>query len=168
MCRIMGEFGNQTMNVHITLTVLPEESEIASTATFGAAICWYWNSIRCCSPWMPSILVERRRISIWPKRFAVWWQEVIRLFQQSNPCSGSVWKLFWKRLHWLSSQVNKNECLEISRQLHLNESTLKAALMYLNELSLIFYYPEILPNHIFTNPQLSPRQNFWAYQSSSR
>ena len=38
MCRIMGEFGNQTMNIHITLTVLPEESEIASTATFGAAI----------------------------------------------------------------------------------------------------------------------------------
>ena len=38
MCRIMGEFGNQTMNVHITLTVLPEEFEIASTATFGAAI----------------------------------------------------------------------------------------------------------------------------------
>ena len=35
-CRIMGEFGNQTMNV--TLTVLPEESEISSTATFGAAI----------------------------------------------------------------------------------------------------------------------------------
>ena len=32
----MGEFGNQTMNV--TLTVLPEESEISSTATFGAAI----------------------------------------------------------------------------------------------------------------------------------
>jgi hypothetical protein len=35
-CRISGEFGNQTMNV--TLTVLPEESEIVSAAIFGAVI----------------------------------------------------------------------------------------------------------------------------------
>ena len=50
--------------------------------------------------------------------------------------------------------LNKSECLEIARRLHLNESALEAALMYLDELSLIFYYPEILPNHIFTNPQV--------------
>ncbi len=36
----------------------------------------------------------------------------------------------------------------------MSESTLEAALMYLDELSLILYYPEILPNHIFTNPQV--------------
>ena len=50
--------------------------------------------------------------------------------------------------------LNKSECLEIGRRLRLNESTLEAALMYLDELSLILYYPEILPNHIFTNPQV--------------
>jgi hypothetical protein len=35
-CRIMGEFGNQTINV--TLTVLSEKFEIASAAIFGAVI----------------------------------------------------------------------------------------------------------------------------------
>lgn len=50
--------------------------------------------------------------------------------------------------------LNKNECLEIAHRLRLNKSTLEAALMYLDELSLIFYYPEILPNHVFTNPQV--------------
>ena len=50
--------------------------------------------------------------------------------------------------------LNKSECLEIGRRLRLNESTLEAALMYLDELSLIFYYPDILPNHVFTNPQV--------------
>ncbi len=35
-CRTSGEFGNQTINV--TLTILSEEFEIASTTTFGAVI----------------------------------------------------------------------------------------------------------------------------------
>jgi GTPase SAR1 family protein len=47
--------------------------------------------------------------------------------------------------------LNKSECIEIGRRLRLNESTLEAALMYLDELSLILYYPEI---HVFTNPQV--------------
>ena len=50
--------------------------------------------------------------------------------------------------------LSKAECLEIARRLHFDESTLEAALMYLDELSLIFYYPNILPELVFTNPQV--------------
>ena len=50
--------------------------------------------------------------------------------------------------------LSRNECLEVARRLHLDESALDAALMYLDELSLIFYYPDILPEVVFTNPQV--------------
>ena len=50
--------------------------------------------------------------------------------------------------------LSRNECLEIARRLHLDESALDAALIYLDELSLIFYYPDILPEVVFTNPQV--------------
>ena len=50
--------------------------------------------------------------------------------------------------------LHKNECLEVARRLHFDESTLEAALMYLDELSLILYYPDILPDLVFTNPQV--------------
>ena len=50
--------------------------------------------------------------------------------------------------------LSRNECLEVARRLHLDESALDAALMYLDELSLIFYYPNILSEVVFTNPQV--------------
>ena len=50
--------------------------------------------------------------------------------------------------------LSMNECLEVARGLHIDESALEAALIYLDELSLIFYYPEILPEVVFTNPQV--------------
>ena len=50
--------------------------------------------------------------------------------------------------------LSKSECLEIAKKLHFDESTLEAALVYLDELSLIFYFPEILPELVFTNPQV--------------
>ena len=50
--------------------------------------------------------------------------------------------------------LHKNECFEVARRLHFDESTLEAALMYLDELSLILYYPDILPDLVFTNPQV--------------
>ena len=50
--------------------------------------------------------------------------------------------------------LHKNECFEVARRLHFDESTLEAALMYLDELSLILYYPDILPELVFTNPQV--------------
>ena len=50
--------------------------------------------------------------------------------------------------------LTKSECFHIASKLHFDESTLEAALMYLDELSLIFYYPKILPELVFTNPQV--------------
>ena len=50
--------------------------------------------------------------------------------------------------------LSRNECLEVAHRLHLDESALDAALMYLDELSLIFYYPDILSEVVFTNPQV--------------
>ena len=50
--------------------------------------------------------------------------------------------------------LSRNECLEVAHRLHLDESALDAALIYLDELSLVFYYPDILPEVVFTNPQV--------------
>ena len=50
--------------------------------------------------------------------------------------------------------LSMNECLEVARGLHIDKNALEAALIYLDELSLIFYYPEILPGVVFTNPQV--------------
>ena len=50
--------------------------------------------------------------------------------------------------------LSRNECLEVAHRLHLDESALDAALIYLDELSLIFYYSDILPEVVFTNPQV--------------
>ena len=47
-----------------------------------------------------------------------------------------------------------HECEEVARKLHIDESMLEAALTYLDELSLLFYFPVILPNLVFTNPQV--------------
>ena len=50
--------------------------------------------------------------------------------------------------------LSRSECLEVAHRLHLDESALDAALIYLDELSLVFYYPNILPEIVFTNPQV--------------
>ena len=50
--------------------------------------------------------------------------------------------------------LSKKECLEVAYRLQLDESALEAALIYLDELSMIFYYPEILPELVFTDPQV--------------
>ena len=50
--------------------------------------------------------------------------------------------------------LSRSECLEVAHRLHLDESALDAALIYLDELSLVFYYPDILPEVVFTNPQV--------------
>ena len=50
--------------------------------------------------------------------------------------------------------LSRSECLEVAYRLHLDESALDAALIYLDELSLVFYYSDILPEIVFTNPQV--------------
>lgn len=50
--------------------------------------------------------------------------------------------------------LSKAECLEIARKLEFEEDELEAALVYLDELSLVSYYPDVLPEIVFTNPQV--------------
>ena len=62
-------------------------------------------------------------------------------------------------LEEITQQLNRgvlsmNECLEIANRLHIDESALEAALIYFDELSLVIYYPDILPEVVFTNPQV--------------
>ena len=46
------------------------------------------------------------------------------------------------------------ECLEAAAQLHFDKHTLDLALQYLDELSLVFYFPEVLEGVLFTDPQV--------------
>ena len=50
--------------------------------------------------------------------------------------------------------LSKEECLQAALDLHFDEHTLDAALQFLDEMSVVFYFPEILPDVVFTNPQV--------------
>ena len=80
--------------------------------------------------------------------------------RQSNP---RKLPLMWLTLEIILEEITKKldrgvltmgECQEIAHRLRFDESTLEAALIYFDELSLIFYYQDILPGLVFTNPQV--------------
>ena len=49
----------------------------------------------------------------------------------------------------------KEECFQVAKEkLHFDEDSFDAALEYLDQLNVIFYFPEILPNVIFANTQV--------------
>ena len=51
--------------------------------------------------------------------------------------------------------VTKKECLEAAHRLHFNsETALDVALKYLDELNIIFHYPQILPDVVFCDVQV--------------
>ena len=50
--------------------------------------------------------------------------------------------------------LSKAECLEAARDLHFNDHTLDGALQFLHDISEVFYFPETLPNIVFSNPQV--------------
>ena len=45
------------------------------------------------------------------------------------------------------------ECLDLATRLKINNEALKAALNYLDELNILLYYPSLLPNVLFAEPQ---------------
>ena len=47
-----------------------------------------------------------------------------------------------------------DECLAAAAQLHFNRDTLDTALKFLDEISVLFYFPEVLEGVVFTNPQV--------------
>ena len=51
--------------------------------------------------------------------------------------------------------LTKEECFQVAKEkLHFEEDFFDAALEYLDQLNVIFYFPEILPNVIFANTQV--------------
>ena len=50
--------------------------------------------------------------------------------------------------------LQKKQCLEVARSLHLSEKDLDAALDHLASFGVIHYYPHLLPNTVFVDPQV--------------
>ena len=51
--------------------------------------------------------------------------------------------------------LSKDECIFAAiEKLHFEEAAVEAALQYLEQLSVLFYFPEILPEVVFANPQV--------------
>ena len=50
--------------------------------------------------------------------------------------------------------LSKEECLRAADKLFFNDHTLDGALQFLDEISSVFYFPEVLDGVVFTNPQV--------------
>eukprot|EP00731_Ephydatia_muelleri_P013289 Em0007g599a len=67
------------------------------------------------------------------------------------------WLVFHQEIQALSKKTNVvvlslHECSQVAFRLHMEDDT-KAALQFFSDLNVILYYPSILPNVVFTNPQ---------------
>ena len=67
------------------------------------------------------------------------------------------WLVFHQEIQALSKKTNAvvlslRECSQVAIRLHMVDDT-KAALQFFSDLNVILYYPSILPNVVFTNPQ---------------
>ena len=68
------------------------------------------------------------------------------------------WLVFHQEIQNLSKKTKVDfltlqQCLQVASRLHMVDDT-TAALQFFSELSVILYYPSVLPNVIFTNPQV--------------
>ena len=52
------------------------------------------------------------------------------------------------------SVLRKEECFAVASNLHFTEESFLAALQFLDDLNILFYYPDILPEVVFTDPQV--------------
>ena len=50
--------------------------------------------------------------------------------------------------------LKKSECVELAQHLGFHHDALQAALVYFNEMCIAHYYPEILPDIVFVDPQV--------------
>ena len=50
--------------------------------------------------------------------------------------------------------LSKAECLQVARRFHFTDESFEEALKYLDNLSILFYYKDVLPNVIFCDPQV--------------
>ena len=50
--------------------------------------------------------------------------------------------------------ISKSECLGLAALLNINAEALKAALEYFDDLNIFLYFPSVLPELVFSNPQI--------------
>ena len=67
------------------------------------------------------------------------------------------WQVFHEEIQALSKKnradlLNFEECRHMAMRLHMLDDT-EAALMFFSDLNIILYFPSVLPNVVFTNPQ---------------
>ena len=53
-----------------------------------------------------------------------------------------------------SKVLSKHECLEIAKPLHIDDESCEKALKFFSDLNLLFYWPSILPDLVFVEPQV--------------
>ena len=72
------------------------------------------------------------------------------------PISWYLLELALRRLAALLNRrvLSRKECLSIAQQLGFSENEFNAALTHFDELNLCLYYPDVLPNVVFSDPQV--------------
>ena len=89
--------------------------------------------------------------------------KLIRSVVESSPSRKVTIPIWWyvleitlKKLsaHFDRMVLSKRECLEVAFQLDLSESALIEALKFFHQQHIFHYYPEILPDVVFTSPQV--------------
>ena len=87
----------------------------------------------------------------------------IRKAVEESPASDIEVPLWWfvveLSLQHLSSRLGrgilrKSECVKLARNLGFDQDALEAALEYFDEMCIAHYYPEILPDVVFVDPQV--------------
>ena len=85
-------------------------------------------------------------------------REIMKCFPQPDKIP-----LRWYALELLLKEMAESEgryvlsigdCFIVAQQLHFDEESFKAALEYLDKLNILYYYPKILPNVVFCDPQV--------------
>ena len=82
-----------------------------------------------------------KRSSVKPKKIPLRWHALELSLQ--------------KLMHELGRGVlSKTECLAVARRFHFDHESFEEALQYLDQLNILFYYKDVLPDVVFCNPQV--------------
>ncbi len=89
--------------------------------------------------------------------------EMIRSLVEDSPSEVIKMPIWWyvleTSLKEMSNRLNrkvlsKQECLEVAKQVNIKEDALTEALKFFHEQHIFHYYVDILPNVVFTSPQV--------------
>ncbi len=89
--------------------------------------------------------------------------EMIRSFVETSPSKVISMPIWWYVLeislkdmsnHLNRKVLSKQECLEVAKLVNIEEDALNVALKFFHEQHIFHYYVDILPNVVFTSPQV--------------